>query len=138
YIAYEGTMRHACEVIAAASRFAKVGLLTNAAHATQDAKIAQLGGPQLFDIIVTTDETNEILKPDARFFEYADRLAGNPDPERVLMVGDDWRHDIRGACDRGYWSVWITSNPEFPEPCERVFTIPEIGGMLPILEAMAG
>lgn len=133
YLRYNGCIDSAREVIDATSRVARVAILTNASHETQDPKIAQLGGPELFDIIVTTDETGEVLKPDPRFFDVADRLAGNPDPARVVMVGDAWEHDIEHAHERGYWCVWISPEEDLPEPLERVLRIAHIRELLPLL-----
>jgi HAD superfamily hydrolase (TIGR01549 family) len=137
YTAYAGSMDGAREVLALCARIGGVGVVTNAGHRTQDAKLAQLAEPGTVDWMLTTDETN-CLKPAAKFYDMAEELAGNPDPETILMVGDDWVNDVRAAVDRGYWAVWISPDPVMPEPLPRTIHLRSVGELLPHLEPLAG
>lgn len=132
YVNYSSVIAGAGQVIEAAAGIARLAILTNAAHDTQDPKVAQLPNAHLFEFVVTTDETH-CLKPDPRFFEVAEQMAGSPNPERILMVGDSWENDVYAPHLRGYWATWISEEEEPPEPLERLWHFPRIGGMLPLL-----
>lgn len=53
---------------------------------------------------VTTSERVGRTKPDGEMFETALRRSG-ASPERSLMVGDRYTHDVEGAADAGLWTV---------------------------------
>lgn len=132
YLEYRGEFAGASRVVERLAHTARLAVLTNASHETQDPKIAQLSARGRFDFILTTDET-DCLKPHPRFYELAEERAGNPDPSRILMIGDSWENDVAAPHQRGYSCVWIGHPGEEPEELERVVALPEIGELLEYL-----
>ncbi|MEM6710770.1 MAG: TIGR01459 family HAD-type hydrolase [Pseudomonadota bacterium] len=47
-------------------------------------------------------------KPHSSIYETALKAAGNPDPSRVLAIGDSLRTDVRGAADQGVDCLFLT------------------------------
>jgi len=55
---------------------------------------------------ITTSEAVGYKKPDARMFADALERAGEPiAPERSLLIGDRYEHDMSGGTDAGLWTV---------------------------------
>ena len=73
-------------------------------------------------------------KPDPRIFDYALEQAGNPDRERVLMVGDTAESDILGGMNSGLSTVWLNAHgraqPEGIEPTWTVTSLNELEQLL--------
>lgn len=133
YLDYRGEYPETKAVLEAAARAASVAVLTNAPRETQVPKLEQLARRDLVQWMLTTDEAG-CVKTDPRFYEIADRMAGHPDPERVLYVGDAWEHDIAPAVARGWTCVWI--NPRglpAPEAHPRVVQVAGLGELLEML-----
>lgn len=68
----------------------KLGIITNGFTALQQIRLERTGLRDHFDALVISEEVG-VPKPDPRIFDYALAQAGNPDRDRVLMVGDDGR-----------------------------------------------
>lgn len=75
-----------------------------------------------------------VPKPDPRIFDYALEQAGNPDRERVLMVGDTAESDIRGGMNAGLSTVWLNAHgrtlPEGIQPTSTVTSLNELEQLL--------
>ena len=65
----------------------KLGIITNGFTALQQIRLERTGLRDHFDALVISEEVG-VPKPDPRIFDYALAQAGNPDRDRVLMVGD--------------------------------------------------
>jgi putative hydrolase of the HAD superfamily len=82
----------------------RVGALTNAARALQDAKLAKTG---LGDVPVLVGvDTLGFGKPDLRAFAEACRRLGTR-PARTAYVGDELEVDAMGAAAAGLVGVWL-------------------------------
>lgn len=75
---------------------AKLGIITNGFTALQQIRLERTGLRDHFDALVISEEVG-VPKPDPRIFDYALAQAGNPDRDRVLMVGDTAESDILGV-----------------------------------------
>ena len=64
----------------------KLGIITNGFTALQQIRLERTGLRDHFDALVISEEVG-VPKPDPRIFDYALAQAGNPDRDRVLMVG---------------------------------------------------
>lgn len=64
---------------------------------------------ECFDAVTTSEEVGK-TKPDPEMFETALSKARSP-PERTLMIGDRYRHDIQGAANAGLVTVAFGAEP---------------------------
>ena len=89
-----------------------------------------LGLTPVLDPIVISERVGA-EKPDPLIFQVALAEAG-ADPERSLMVGDDFAADIRGAAGVGMRSVLIGDGEALPAGGPWT-AVPEISGLLDLL-----
>ncbi len=82
----------------------KLGIITNGFTALQQIRLERTGLRDHFDALVISEEVG-VPKPDPRIFDYALAQAGNPDRDRVLMVGDTAESDILGGMKAGLSTV---------------------------------
>jgi FMN phosphatase YigB (HAD superfamily) len=52
-----------------------------------------------------------VIKPHRAIFDAARAELGEPRPEAILHVGDDWAADVIGAADAGWRTGWVRSRP---------------------------
>lgn len=100
----------------------KLGIITNGYAALQQPRLDANRLSGCFDL-VEVSETVGIPKPDARLFAHALKQMGNPDPRRVLMVGDSLLSDITGGNRAGMDTCWF--NPH---------AAPNTGSIIPTYE----
>jgi putative hydrolase of the HAD superfamily len=82
-----------------------LALVTNGAARLQQAKLAQTGIDDLFDVIVDS-ETVGVGKPSPEMFELALLKLGVTRDE-VAMVGNDLGRDVAGARAAGVRPIWV-------------------------------
>ncbi|YAL82403.1 HAD family hydrolase [Dermacoccaceae bacterium W4C1] len=82
-----------------------IGALTNASGAVTQQKLAQVGGQDWFEVVVTRD-TLGFGKPDPRVFAHAAAQLGAP-MTQTLMVGDEFTADIAGGAAAGMPTCWV-------------------------------
>jgi HAD superfamily hydrolase (TIGR01509 family) len=78
---------------------------------TIDRYIEAAGWNPYFAAVVVSQRVGTI-KPHPAIFAAARRALGNPDPDRILHVGDDWAADVAGAKRAGWRAAWLTSRPD--------------------------
>lgn len=78
----------------------KLGIITNGFTALQRIRLERTGLRDYFDLLVISEEVG-VAKPDRRIFDHALQLAGNPDRDRVMMVGDTAESDILAVSTPG-------------------------------------
>ncbi len=97
---------------ALSSRY-QLGLITNGCAAFQIPTLRRLQLDGFFRPLLIADDLR-IYKPDPTIFQRALEQLGAR-PEQVVMVGDNYAHDIEGAAQVGMQTIWI--NPTgAPEP----------------------
>ncbi|MGH7921319.1 MAG: HAD family hydrolase, partial [Candidatus Dormibacteraceae bacterium] len=89
-----------------------IGLLTNGLADIQRRKLEHAGLTGCFDAIVVSGEVG-VGKPDRAVFELV-RADLGVDPSSLLMVGDSWSRDVRGALAAGWSAVWVAGGPAAP------------------------
>lgn len=111
----------------------KLGIITNGFTALQQIRLERTGLRDHFDALVISEEVG-VPKPDPRIFDYALAQAGNPDRDRVLMVGDTAESDILGGMKSGLSTVWLNAHgrvkPEGIEPTWTVTSLTELEQLL--------
>ena len=94
----------------------KLGILTAGESKHQWNKVDMLGLDRWFDrenIIVSGD--TPYMKPDNKLFHMFESR-WNLKPDGLWMIGDSYKHDIKGALDAGWHALWI--NRRFLGPQE--------------------
>lgn len=51
------------------------------------------------------------IKPHPAIFAAARAALGDPEPQAILHVGDDWAADVVGAATAGWRTAWLSSRP---------------------------
>ena len=85
----------------------RLGILTAGESKHQWNKVDMLGLDRWFDrskIVVTGD--TPYTKPDVRLCQMMESLL-DLSPSDMWMIGDSYKHDITGAIDAGWHSLWI-------------------------------
>ncbi|MGL4933075.1 MAG: pyrimidine 5'-nucleotidase [Aeromonas sp.] len=83
----------------------RMGIITNGFSVPQRGRLGKLGWNEWFEPLVISDEIR-VTKPDPAIFQHTLSLMGQPDPARVLMVGDNPKTDIAGAAAQGLATCW--------------------------------
>jgi len=84
----------------------RVALLTNGFKVAQHARVNGSALKNLFEVIITSEETG-FQKPQKEIFEYALDKLQISDPSRVLMIGDSLSSDIQGGNNFGIDTCWF-------------------------------
>ena len=85
-------------------------VVTNGFIEVQYEKFDKSGLRDCFSHIVLSEEVG-CQKPNPRIFEEALRMNGLQ-AEDVVMIGDSWNSDIKGAINAGIDQIWIKKNKE--------------------------
>jgi len=83
-----------------------LALATNGIGQVQRRRIAISGLEAFFSAIVISDEIG-VAKPSPEYFEILFQHTGNPNPDRVIMVGDSLSSDIKGGQGAGIFTCWF-------------------------------
>ncbi|WP_417605667.1 pyrimidine 5'-nucleotidase [Oceanimonas baumannii] len=96
------------ELIASLQGKAHLGIITNGFASMQQARLQRAGWQHTFSPLVISEEVG-VAKPHKDIFEHALALMGQPDRERVLMVGDNPHSDILGGLNAGLHTCWLNT-----------------------------
>ncbi len=97
------------ELIEALSGKVHLGIITNGFSDLQTVRLERTGMLTYFEQVIISEEVG-IAKPDRRIFDHALTLIGNPDRNRVLMVGDNPHSDIAGGLNAGITTCWLNAH----------------------------
>ncbi|AGB79799.1 HAD hydrolase, subfamily IA [Enterobacteriaceae bacterium strain FGI 57] len=101
----------------------KMGIITNGFTSLQQIRLERTGFRDHFDLLIISEEVG-VAKPDRRIFDHARELAGNPDPSRILMVGDTAASDILGGMNAGWSTCWLNAHQQaLPEGIKPDYTV---------------
>jgi putative hydrolase of the HAD superfamily/5'-nucleotidase len=85
---------------------AKLAIVTNGFHRLQKTRIHRAGLDGIFDCVVISELVGS-AKPHKAIFEHTFSLLGNPDKDRVLMIGDTISSDILGGKNADIDTCWL-------------------------------
>jgi FMN phosphatase YigB (HAD superfamily) len=97
--------------IASLAKHASLAILSNWPLAATIDRYAEAAGwtPHLAAIVVS--QRVGTIKPDPAIFAEARRLLGDPEPQAILHVGDDWAADVVGAVRAGWRAAYVRLRP---------------------------
>lgn len=111
----------ALEVLDALRGQYEMAILTNGLRAVQRPRLARSAIRDHVREMIISEEIGA-AKPAREFFDAAFARIGHPQPEQVLMIGDNWVSDIQGAAQYGVHTCWY--NPgRFPRPSGMEITL---------------
>ncbi|UJF17696.1 pyrimidine 5'-nucleotidase [Vibrio sp. SS-MA-C1-2] len=112
---------------------ANMGIITNGFTRLQTIRLEKLKLLDLFSPVVISEEVG-ITKPDVGIFKHTFDLIGNPDKNRILMVGDNPLSDILGGINAGIDTCWLNVNdcvkPSNIDPTYQVKSLFELQEVL--------
>jgi HAD superfamily hydrolase (TIGR01509 family) len=90
----------------------RLAILSNWPLAATIDRYAEARGwtPALTAIVVS--QRVGVIKPHPAIFEAARAALGDPTPQAILHVGDDWAADIVGAAAAGWRTAWVRERPD--------------------------
>jgi HAD superfamily hydrolase (TIGR01509 family) len=95
-------------------RFAEgraIGILSNWPFAaTIDRYVEAMGWSSLVRAIVVSQRVG-VIKPHPEIFAAARQALGDPPPDAILHVGDDWAADVVGAARAGWRVAYVNRRP---------------------------
>ena len=86
-----------------------MGIITNGMKESQRPRLKKTDITHFFEVIVVSDEIG-VSKPHPQFFEHALKQMPLPNPEKILVVGDNLHTDIKGGNGVGLQTCWF--NPK--------------------------
>jgi putative hydrolase of the HAD superfamily len=120
----------------------KIGIITNAGRASQQAKIDGIGIAHLIDGLIASGDF-EWAKPDSRIFHHAMSEFGitydmRREDGTTYMVGDSIQNDVEGAARAGLDPVLYSpeSSEWFMEVWGYGFTVPVMNHMSQLLDIL--
>lgn len=92
-------------------------IISNGPTQGQCTRLEMAGMLEYFRQVYTSEDFGS-AKPSKAFFQQAFDLTQadlNQDlhPEQILVIGDSWKADIRGALDFGMPAIWLKTNRKF-------------------------
>ena len=119
----------AVSLLKALSRKVKLGIITNGFTELQQVRLEKTGLKHHFEFIVISEEMG-IAKPHSGIFDHALSIMGNPERNRVLMVGDNPDSDILGGINAGLHTCWLNrNNRETPEQIKPHHQVRSLGDL---------
>ncbi len=94
------------ELLNALLKTHRLAIITNGLKENQRRCLDKLDLTRYFEVIVVSDEIG-FSKPDISFFYYTMSQIGQPHKDKVLVIGDSLKSDIRGALNFGVDSIWF-------------------------------
>jgi len=121
------------ELVQACHAAHHLAIVTNGLQAVQRSRLARSSIGPLFRHVIISEEIG-VAKPDARFFDAAFALIGQPSRDQVLMIGDNWSSDIAGAAAYGLDTCWFNprgeARPAAPQITKEIRALPELAAWL--------
>jgi FMN phosphatase YigB (HAD superfamily) len=132
-------------ILATLARQARLAILSNWPLAATVDRYAEAAGwlPHLRAIVIS--QRVGTIKPHPAIFTEARRQLGDPAPDAILHIGDDWAADVVGAVRAGWRAAYLTDRPrDSPLPAsERDETVApdleirSVADLLPLFEDAA-
>jgi YjjG family noncanonical pyrimidine nucleotidase len=119
----------AAEVIHVLQRRYRVAILTNGLKDVQRNRLAASVIRHHVSELIISEEVG-FAKPAKEFFDAAFTRLGHPPKRNVLMIGDSWTSDIRGAAQYGIDVCWYNpgrqTRPSQPEITREIASLNEL------------
>ena len=88
-----------------------LAILSNWPLAATIDRYAEASGWMPFLAAIVVSQRVGTIKPHPTMFAAARHALGDPEPEAILHVGDDWAADVAGAAAAGWRTAWLAERP---------------------------
>jgi putative hydrolase of the HAD superfamily len=104
-----------------------LGIVSDIDTADAESMLSTFGVADAFDGVTTSEDVG-YTKPDSRMFTDAiDKIqAKKVDPDKALMIGDRYRHDIEGAAEAGLTPIAYGEDASGPAAAYEIANLREI------------
>jgi putative hydrolase of the HAD superfamily len=103
-----------------------LGIVSDIDTAEAGSMLSGFGVEDCFDAVTTSEDVG-YTKPDTRMFEDAkSKLPPEVSPDRTLMVGDRYRHDVEGASEAGLTPVAYGEDAAGPAAAHEIADLREL------------
>lgn len=110
-----------------------IHIITNGLKEVQRPRINKAGLDSYISSITVSDEIN-YAKPAPAFFQYAIDQAGINDKDKILVIGDSYSSDVKGAFDSGLKSCWFNPNQKKTNDDLHDYEIQSLSELIKILQ----
>lgn len=98
-------------VLAALAERATLAILSNWPHAATVDRYAEAAGWSRHLRAIVVSQRIGTIKPHPAIFAAARAAVGDPPPDTILHVGDDWAADVLGAARAGWRTAYLRVRP---------------------------
>lgn len=107
----------------------KIGIITNGFTDLQEVRLQKNNLRHYFELLIISEEVG-YAKPHQKIFEHAITEMGYPEPNSVLMVGDNIDSDIIGGVNAGFDTCWFNAHnkvkPKHISPKYQISSLHEL------------
>ena len=89
----------------------KLYIVSNGFRYVQESRLKIGDFNKYFEDIFVSEDIG-IPKPAKEFFDYCFHKLGNPDKDKIMLIGDSLSADIKGGNDYGIDTIWFNKNGE--------------------------
>jgi len=118
----------------------RIAILTNGLKKVQRRRLECSAIRDYVSDIIVSEEIG-FAKPAREYFDVAFSRAGNPAKQGVLMIGDSWNSDIRGAAQYGIDACWFNPGrqprPASPAIKHEIAALAELPALLGVSTLVA-
>ncbi len=111
-----------------------IAVATNGVQKTQEGRVKASALHPFVDLLITSEEA-KAAKPSEKFFNYALKMLGVTNKQKVLMVGDSLEADIKGGSKFGIDTCWYNpNNLPVPDDVKPTYVITNFDELVRIVE----
>lgn len=125
-------MDHALEVCQTLSQKGRIGIITNGFEKVQKKRLNTSPLAPYIHFVVVSEQAGH-AKPDIRFFEYTEKIIGEIDKSKTLVIGDRLEADIEGAHNYGLDSCWFNPHKKASSTIKPKYEIDHLSQLLKLV-----
>ncbi|MCX5690102.1 MAG: YjjG family noncanonical pyrimidine nucleotidase [Planctomycetota bacterium] len=125
---------NAATIIEALAPSHRMAIITNGLACVQRPRLAASPLAAHFPILIISEEVGS-AKPERAIFDAAFELMGQPDPRRVLIIGDSLSSDIAGGHHYGIDTCWFNPLGISPGSIQPTHTIASLAELHPVVQS---
>jgi 2-haloacid dehalogenase len=122
----------ALEVCQTLSQKGRIGIITNGFENVQKKRLSGSPLAPYIQFVIVSEQAGH-AKPDTRFFEYTEKMIGQIDKSKTLVIGDRLEADIEGAHNYGLDSCWFNPHKKSTLTIQPKYEINHLSQLLKLV-----